>query len=402
MAFVIKSLKENFPDIYELLLKNQKSQNLIFFGPNGQLYARDSLKDKSFYYNHIFQKSRFDPTLYTNFYGKVLKSITEKTFKTYLGWSLEMTINVIESFSNEDGLFFFQTDGICIEEYSQASKVKTDETSIPLKRCLNSKEYLEYYLQYDLPLYTNFQKGINSLKSFIFSINNNYLLIKGHEEYYSKIFIQNISQLISAFEIIFKNNSIIAREFVDSYVFSKLYDYIMKKLDSFYRNEQKELKIKLDNNIEKYGIIELKLDGSLLNCTFNETFESFENLKNLKTSYEKSNSLIQINEIMIKEAKTIYEDENEKKFEIQGDTLLGCWTYILAQYMHKHGVNFIYMEYLFFKYFKIGKGYEQNDYIIQNFVTSMEILQKELLKDDNSIEQKQKPSTKPFKVFIFQ
>ena len=400
MAFVIKSLKEKFPDIYELLLKNQKTQNLIFFGPNGQLYARDSLKDKSFYYNHIFQKSKFDPSLYTNFYGKVLKSISEKTFKTYLGWSLEMTINIIESNYNEDGLFFYQTDGICIEEYSQASKVKTDETSITIKRCLTSNEYLEYYSKYDLPLYTNFQKGINSMKSFIFSINNNFLLIKGHEEYYSKIFIQNINQFISAFEIIFKNNSIVAREFVDSYIFSNLYDKIMKKLDSFYQNEQKELKPKLDNNIEKYGIDELKLDNCLLKCTFNETFENLENLKNFKTSYEKSNCLIQINDAMIKEAKTVYEDEYEKKFEVQGDILLELWTYILAQYMHKNGVNFIYLEYLFFKYFKIGKGYEQNDYIIQNLVGSMEIIQNELLKVDNNVEQK--PSTKPFKVFIFQ
>ena len=400
MALILQALKEKFPPIYELLWKNQKEKNLIFFAPNKQLYSKSYLDDKSFYYNHIFQKSKFDPSLYTNFYGKVLKSISEKTFKTYLGWSLEMTINIIESNYNEDGLFFYQTDGICIEEYSQASKVKTDETSITIKKCLTSNEYLEYYSKYDLPLYTNFQKGINSMKSFIFSINNNYLLLKGHEEYYSKIFRQNITQFISAFEIIFKNNSIIAREFVDSYIFSNLYDKIMKKLDSFYQNEQKELKTKLDNNIDKYGIIELKLDNCLLKCTFNETFESLESLKNIKTSYEKSNCLIQINDVMIKEAKTIYEDEYEKKFEIQGDILLGLWTYILAQYMHKNGVNFIYLEYLFFKYFTLGKGYEENDYIIQNLVGSMEIIQNELLKVENNLEQK--PSTKPFNVFIFQ
>ena len=110
MANVLKSLKEKFPDLYYLLLENQKKSNLIFFGPSTQLYARDSLTDKSFYYNHIFQKSRFDPNLYTNFYGKVLKSINDKVFQTYLGWSLDMTFNVIESNYNYDVLFFFQTD----------------------------------------------------------------------------------------------------------------------------------------------------------------------------------------------------------------------------------------------------------------------------------------------------
>ena len=96
MALILQALKEKFPPIYELLLKNQKEKNLIFFAPNKQLYSKNYLDDKSFYYNHIFQKSRFDPSLYTNFYGKVLKCVGGKTFKTYLGWSLEMTMNVID------------------------------------------------------------------------------------------------------------------------------------------------------------------------------------------------------------------------------------------------------------------------------------------------------------------
>ena len=60
MANVLKSLKEKFPDLY-LLLKNQN--NLRFFAPNKLLYAKDSLNDKSFYYNHIFKKSEFDSDL---------------------------------------------------------------------------------------------------------------------------------------------------------------------------------------------------------------------------------------------------------------------------------------------------------------------------------------------------
>lgn len=399
MANVLKSLKEKFPDVYNLLLRNQKRNNLIFFGPNGKLYSKDSLKDKAFYYHHIFQKSKFDPTLYTNFYGKVLKKIKEKTYKSYLGWKIEITINVIDSYQNEDGLFFFQTDGICLEEESKAERV-SDKVFVPTKRCLNSSEYLQYYSQFNIPTYNNFQKGIKSMNSFITSLKNNYLLIKGHEEYYSEIFNNNISKFISAFEIIFRNDSMAAREYVDSYIFLDIYDLIMKKMNSFYLTEQKELKEKLDENIDKYGINELNLDKSFLKCTFNETFESFENLKNFKTSYEKSNCLIEINNIMLKEAKNIYENENEKKFEVQGDLLGGLWTYILAQYIYKNDANLIFSEYLFFKYFRIGKGYEQNDYIIQNFVGSMEIFQKELLNLDNDTEQR--PSSKPYKVISFQ
>ena len=71
---------------------------------------------------------------------------------------------------------------------------------------------------------------------------------------------------------------------------------------------------------------------------FSETLKNFENLKDKKTSFEKSNCLIEINNIMIKEAETIYESENGKKFDIQGDTLAACWTYILAKYMYENDI----------------------------------------------------------------
>ena len=129
MADILKSLKEKFPDIYALLLKNQNEKGLIFFGPNKFMYSKDSLNDKSFYYNHIFKKSEFDSNLYTNFFGRVLKSISEKTFDTYLGWKKKMTLNIVEQNTNEDGLLFFQTDGTCIEEFSDAS-VYSDKKSL--------------------------------------------------------------------------------------------------------------------------------------------------------------------------------------------------------------------------------------------------------------------------------
>jgi hypothetical protein len=35
MAFVLKTLKEKFPDVYDLLLNNQKEKPLIFLAPSG-------------------------------------------------------------------------------------------------------------------------------------------------------------------------------------------------------------------------------------------------------------------------------------------------------------------------------------------------------------------------------
>ena len=400
MANVLKSLKEKFPDIYNLLLKNQKDNDLIFFGPSAQLYDRDSLKDKSFYYSHIFQKSRFNPDLYTNFYGKVLKEIKEKTFKTYLGWSLDMTINVIESCENDDGLFFFQTDGICIEEASKAEKVK-DKSSLPSKECSNPQEYLKFYAKFaesDLPEYGYFQKGINSMKAFIFFIENNYLLIKGNEEEFSKNFREKIPKFIEAFEIIFRNNNKVAREYVESYIFVNLYDKIMKKLDSFYSKEQKDLKIKIEENIDKYSLSELKLDSSLSKCNFTEVYDSFDLLKDTKTCFEKANCFKEINSIMVKEIKTIYEKEKRKKLEIQGDSLISFWTYILAHYIQKNDINNLFFDFLFLKYFYINKGKEEGC-IINAFILSMEVLQNELLYKEKDVELK--TTIKPIKIISF-
>lgn len=398
MNRVISSLKENFPDIYQFLLKNQKQKDLIFLVPNGKLYARDSLTDKFFYYHHIFQKSKFDPTLYTNFYGKVLKLIKEKTFKSYLGWSIDLTINLIESNYNDDGLQFFLTDGICLEEFSNAQKVNTDEKSLPLQKCKDSSEYVKYYSQFDNPKYYLFQKGMKSMNSFILSIKNNYLLIKGHEEYFYHFFREKLSKFISAFEIIFKDNIAISREFVDSYLFSNLYDIIMKKLDDFYSNEQKELKNKLNESMYKYSIQELYLDSSLNRCKFDKVFNELNKLKTLKTIYEKTNSLIETNSKILEEARNEYENENKKKFEVQGDLLSSLWTHVLAQYIFKNSETKIYLDYLFLKNFRIN-GYEENDYIVINFISSIELFQKELLNKENDIESK--PSTIPVRINSF-
>ena len=398
MNRVISSLKENFPDIYQFLLKNQKQKDLIFLVPNGKLYARDSLTDKFFYYHYIFQKSKFDPTLYTNFYGKVLKLIKEKTFKSYLGWSIDLTINLIESNYNDDGLQFFLTDGICLEEFSNAQKVNTDEKSLPLQKCKDSSEYVKYYSQFDNPKYYLFQKGMKSMNSFILSIKNNYLLIKGHEEYFYHFFREKLSKFISAFEIIFKDNIAISREFVDSYLFSNLYDIIMKKLDDFYSNEQKELKNKLNESMYKYSIQELYLDSSLNRCKFDKVFNGLSKLKTLKTIYEKTNSLIETNSKILEEARNEYENENKKKFEVQGDLLSSLWTHVLAQYIFKNSETKIYLDYLFLKNFRIN-GYEENDYIVINFISSIELFQKELLNKENDIESK--PSTIPVRINSF-
>ena len=377
MANVLKSLKEKFPDLY-LLLKNQN--NLRFFAPNKLLYAKDSLNDKSFYYNHIFKKSEFDSDLLTNFNGKVLKKIKNNTYKTYLGWTYDKTITIIEELMNSDGINFSQTDSVCTDENQEVLKY-SDRQSIPLKKCETAKEYINYYSQYQNEEYNDFKRGIESMKSFLFYILNNCTLLKGYEENFAEILKGHIKKFISGFEIIFKDKSSIACELVDSYIFSQIYDKIMEKFDNFYSEEQKELKNKVIENISKYDISQFMIEKTIisLNINFDEAFDKIKKLKKYKTFFEKEKCLNKINESLINEVTTKYEKVTDEKLDIQGDILINCWTLFIANFIKKYEIKFIYRDYLFLKFFVIGEAKDKNGYITTNFIIAIETLKKELL-----------------------
>ena len=377
MANVLKSLKEKFPDLY-LLLKNQN--DLRFFAPNKLLYAKDSLNDKSFYYNHIFKKSEFDSDLLTNFNGKVLKKIKNNTYKTYLGWTYDKTITIIEELMNSDGINFSQTDSVCTDENQEVVKY-SDKQSIPLKKCETAKEYINYYSQYQNEEYNDFKRGIESIKSFLFYILNNCTLLKGYEENFADILKGHIKKFISGFEIIFKDKSSIACELVDSYIFSQIYDKIMEKFDNFYSEEQKELKNKVIENISKYDISQFMIEKTIisLNINFDEAFDKIKKLKKYKTFFEKEKCLNKINESLINEVTTKYEKVTDEKLDIQGDILINCWTLFIANFIKKYEIKFIYRDYLFLKFFEIGEAKDKNGYITTNFIIAIETLKKELL-----------------------
>lgn len=377
MANVLKSLKEKFPDLY-LLLKNQN--DLRFFAPNKLLYAKDSLNDKSFYYNHIFKKSEFDSDLLTNFNGKVLKKIKNNTYKTYLGWTYDKTITIIEELMNSDGINFSQTDSVCTDENQEVLKY-SDRQSIPLKKCETAKEYINYYSQYQNEEYNDFKRGMESMKSFLFYILNNCTLLKGYEENFAEILKGHIKKFISGFEIIFKDKSSIACELVDSYIFSQIYDKIMEKFDNFYSEEQKELKNKVIENISKYDISQFMIEKTIisLNINFDEAFDKIKKLKKYKTFFEKEKCLNKINESLINEVTTKYEKVTDEKLDIQGDILINCWTLFIANFIKKYEIKFIYRDYLFLKFFEIGEAKDKNGYITTNFISAIETLKKELL-----------------------
>ena len=129
----------------------------------------------------------------------------------------------------------------------------------------------------------------------------------------------------------------------------------------------------------------MNLDPSLANCKFEETFEKLDNLQKYKTNFEKIKCLFDIYKSMTDEFQMEYEKNNFKSLEIQGDTLNSCWIYVLANYIKKFNAKNIFNQYLFFKYFQIKKGYEKEDYILTSFVSSMALIQEELLNKNKII-----------------
>ena len=392
MANILKSLKEQFSDIYELLKTNQGENGLIFLAPNARYYSKDALSDKNFYYSHIFKKSNYDPTLYVNFLGKVMKSLDGKKFTPALGFVNKFVVNVKTTGINEDNVPFFATDGICIDEQTQISIVgKEIEANFEYKRCDSSEEYIRYYSNEILKdkKFKKYNKAKSNLDKFVYSMKNNNILMKGYEDSYSKIFNEYIGKLIVIFTSVFKNNEnstskiqeIIAKEYVDSFVYKDLYNDIMNKLTDFYSGEEEQLNKKLKENLSKFDIDELKLPNSIANCDFSSVFKNLKLLGEYKTSFEKTKFLILINETMINEAKRSYEKETGKNLEIQGDFMQSCWVYIIA---HSGAKNLI-AESIFFKLFQVKRGFGENDYIINSFVVAVEIIRNELLKNEKDI-----------------
>ena len=392
MANILKSLKEQFSDIYELLKTNQGENGLLFLAPNARYYSKDALSDKNFYYSHIFKKSNYDPTLYVNFLGKVMKSLDGKKFTPALGFVNKFVVNVKTTGINEDNVPFFATDGICIDEQTQISIVgKEIEANFEYKRCDSSEEYIRYYSNEILKdkKFKKYNKAKSNLDKFVYSMKNNNILMKGYEDSYSKIFNEYIGKLIVIFTSVFKNNEnstskiqeIIAKEYVDSFVYKDLYNDIMNKLTDFYSGEEEQLNKKLKENLSKFDIDELKLPNSIANCDFSSVFKNLKLLGEYKTSFEKTKFLILINETMINEAKRSYEKETGKNLEIQGDFMQSCWVYIIA---HSGAKNLI-AESIFFKLFQVKRGFGENDYIINSFVVAVEIIRNELLKNEKDI-----------------
>ena len=383
----IGRLKTNFPELIELIEKN----DYVILEPKKKLIDKANTT-KVFYCNHIYYKSSYDDRLYINLNGKVLKYEHPK-FITYLGWKKNMVLTIKDSSKVLNGVQCFQLDNVCDEVNYTEAKTSAIKSQLQKKKTLEEyRAYNKTLLETNSVYATVFEE---KFKKFIKEMKNNYMFMKGYEESYSKIFNYKKYKLIKKFiELLgnkvenYNDNFNIISELVDSLVFDEvtarecdpkfpgLYAYLFENcLAKFYEEDEKKIIKYLKDNPSKYDWEGMEVDKIYYNCKFEGAIHILENISVKKTVFEKKLVLKDVNDLITEEAKNIFESQEKKNFNLDGDDLLKFWIYVIA---HSNVKN-ILAEAKFVGLFGSG-GYDSDDYIAVNFVSAVQGIKDEILK----------------------
>lgn len=374
-------LHKSFPDLEKLIMERK----YIVLEPKKKLIAANALT-KNFYYNHIFYKCPYDPTLFINLNGKVLKYEHPK-FTSYLGWKndKEMILTIKDSFNTmSSDVTCFQLDNVCDEiNYTETKSILKNNQ---LQKKSNMKQYIEY--NEELLKNEQYKKAYQRLTKFTKEMKTNYMFMKGYEDSYSSIFNKRFNKLVTKFTEVLRNpkdeyNTIfsIANELVDSLVFNDLYGYLFTKcLVKFNEEDEKKVKNKLKDFNSKYeweGLTEEKIYHQ---CKFLSAIQFLDNISNYHTIFEKMEVLTNVNTLITEEAKNIYESNTKGNFIPQGDLLITFWTYVVA---HCNTKNII-AESQFINFFGLN-GYNASNYVATTFITAVDTIKLESLQNEKII-----------------
>lgn len=379
------SFEEKLKHEYPNLLKKMEEKKYILLIPKKKLITDSSILTKRLYYNHIYFVDKYNEHLYINLNGKVLKYDHPK-FTTYLGWPKDMVLTVLDSYNSSSNVLCYQIDNICDEfHYRVGQSISKDNQ---LKKFNTQTEYLRYYNNFQT-INDNYKKSIERLEKFTNEMKMNYILIKGQEEKYSKIFRDRTLKLINRIRGNLSNpkddNILvydICGELVDSLIFNEIYNYLFEKLKEFNEEEEKEIKQILNENPLKYEWEGLKIEEIFSSCKFLNAIKRLDDISNYSTVFEKVKVLIDVNTLITEEAKNAYESGNRGNFIPQGDLLLSFWIYVVAHCKTKN----IIAEAKFLSLFGV-KGNNEDDYVKTTFVSAVDTILMELLQDKDNFSQ---------------
>ena len=383
-------LSHDYPD----LEKKMEAKKYILLIPKKKLITDSSILTKRLYYNHIYYIDKYNKNLYINLNGKVLKYEHPK-FTTYLGWPKDMILTVLDSYNSSSNILCYQIDNICDEiHYRVGQSISKDNQ---LKKFNTQKEYLRYYNNF-VSINDNYKKSIDRLQKFTNEMKNNYILLKGEEEKYSKIFRDRTLKLVNRIRDNLANpkdeNMLvydISAELVDSLVFNEIYTFLFQKLEKFYENDEKVIRKILDEKPMRYEWEGLKIEEIFSNCKFLNAIKRLDDISLYSTVFEKVKVLIDVNALITEEAKNYYESGNKGNFIPQGDLLLSFWIYVVAHCKTKN----IIAESKFLSLFGI-KGNSEDDYVKTTFISAVDTILMELLQDKDNFSQHLEPNVITF------
>ena len=374
-------LNHEYPD----LIKKMEEKKYILLIPKKKLITDSSMLTKRLYYNHIYYLDKYNEHLYINLNGKVLKYDHPK-LTTYLGWSKNMVLTVLDSYNSSSNILCYEIDNICDEYHYTIGQVINKDNQ--LKKFSTQKDYLHYYNNF-LTINENYKKTVERLEKFTNEMKYNYILIKGEEENYSKIFRDRTLKLINRIRDNLSNpkdeNMIvydISAELVDSLIFNNIFNFLYGKINNFYENEEKNMKKILQENISKYDLNALNVDKIYNNCKFLNAIKKLDDINLYSTIFEKVKVLLEVNTLITEEAKNYYESGNKGNFIPQGDLLFSFWMYVVA---HSNTKNII-TEAKFLSFFGVRKNNEE-DYVLTTFISAVDAILKELMDDKTSFSQ---------------
>ena len=297
-----------------------------------------------------------------------------------------MVLTVLDSYNSSSNILCYQIDNICDEiHYRGGQSISKDNQ---LKKFNTQTEYLRYYNNF-ISINDNYKKSIERLEKFTTEMKHNYILIKGQEEKYSKIFRDRALKLINRIKDNLSNpkeeNMLvydISAELVDSLIFNNIYNYLFEKLLKFYENDEIEIRKILDEKPQRYEWDDLKIEDIFKSCSFLNAIKKLDDISLYSTVFEKVKVLIDVNVLITEEAKNAYESGNKGNFIPQGDLLLSFWIYVVAHCKTKN----IIAESKFLSLFGI-KANSEDDYVRTTFVSAVDTILMELFQDKDTFSQ---------------
>jgi hypothetical protein len=324
--------------------------------------------------------------------GKVLKYENPK-FVTYLGWKKDMVLTIKDSTKVFNGNQCFQLDNVCDEFNYTETKTLSNKSQLVRKKTFEEyRDYNNKVLLKNNPAYA--ETFESRFKKFTKEMKSNYMFMKGYEESFSKIFnsrkekiVQKFTELLGSGNDDYAANSIIVSELVDTVTFNELYKYLFKEcLVKFYAEEEKKIKKFLKENPSKYDWDGMKVDEVFYKCRFEKAIQILDEISLKKTVFEKKQILSEVNKLITEEAKTVFESQKKKKFDMDGNDLLNFWIYVIAHCNTKN----ILAEAKFVSLF--GSGKNLDEYIVINFASAAQGIKDEILKNENTLSQYIEPN----------